>query len=347
VQKLAAAQTCGSDSSCHAAAFRWDAADIATIERVLRDLVQRNAALKAFVDQQLRPTGLFARHGEEAAPGLLAAAWRDAAAGINRIIDVYALGMAPLYPAIDSVSYDPASDAYRRLIALMVSVIQDRQDDSTLFHELSLGFARRLLDANRRDEAARFEPLHLGENAAAYRRVGGIDWSRYAYSAILVPGAGPDRPDVALDPYAKMRLELAVARFRAGKAPFMIVSGGFVHPNQTIYAEALEMKRSLVRDFNVPADAILIDPHARHTTTNLRNAARLVIRYGMPSDKAMLISTDASQSEYISGTVFKERCLRELGYFPGALGARLSRFDLEFTPSAISLHADARDPLDP
>ena len=229
----------------------------------------------------------------------------------------------------------------------MVTVLHEQRDDLALFYDPALGFARRLLDANRRDEAGRFEPLHEGENAAAYRRVSTVDWSRYAYSAILVPGAGPDRPGVRLDPWAKMRLELAVARYRAGKAPFLIVSGGFMHPNQTPFNEAFEMKQSLIKDFGVPADAILIDPHARHTTTNLRNAARLYYRYGMPSDKAMLITNDASQSAYVSGTVFRDRCLRELGYQPGVVGQRLSRFDVEFRPGIESLHADARDPLDP
>ena len=61
----------------------------------------------------------------------------------------------------------------------------------------------------------------------------------------------------------------------------------------------------------------------------------------------MLITSDASQSAYISGTVFRERCLKELGYLPGVIGNRLSKFDLEFTPGVESLHADARDPLDP
>ena len=37
----------------------------------------------------------------------------------------------------------------------------------------------------------------------------------------------------------------------------------------------------------------------------------------------------------------------DLGYQPGALGKRLSRFELEFTPSVQALHADARDPLVP
>ena len=289
----------------------------------------------------LRPSGLFKRYDSEDAAGILAAAWRDAATALNRIIDVYALGTPPLYAPIDSVSYDPQSDAYRRMIDVMVAVMDDQRSELTMFYDSSLGFARRLLVANRRDEAARFEPLHTGENAAAFGKIRSTEWSRYPYAAILVPGAGPDRPEIALDPGAKLRLELAVARFRAGKAPFIIVSGGYVHPNQTPFNEAFEMKKALIADFAVPAEAILIDPHARHTTTNLRNAARLSFRYGMPENAPMLITSDQSQSAYITGTVFRDRCLKELGYLPGTIGKRLSRFDVEFVPGIDSLHADA------
>ena len=50
---------------------------------------------------------------------------------MNRIIDVYALGVPPLYKAIDSVSYDPASDRYRRMIDLIMSVMHERRDELT------------------------------------------------------------------------------------------------------------------------------------------------------------------------------------------------------------------------
>lgn len=342
-----AATSCGPAPACHAGAFTWSAPEIEEIARALTALASSDEVVRTFVEKELDASGLFRARGREAAPGRLAAAWRDAATALNRIIDVYALGTPPLYPKIDSVSYDVRSEGYRRLVETMVGVIDERRDEWTLFYEPTLAFARRLLDANRRDEAGRFEPLHEGENAAAYRRIGQVDWARYPYSAILVPGAGPDRPEVALSPAARLRLELAVVRYRAGGAPFILVSGGHVHPNQTPFNEALEMKRSLVANFGVPPDAVLIDPHARHTTTNLRNAARIVYRYGMPADKAMLITTDAAQSAYISGQVFRDRCTRELGYQPGVVGRRLSIFDLEFRPGVESLHADAKDPLDP
>ncbi len=343
----AAAGSCRSDTGCLVTALSVSAADIQTAERALVDLVERDAEVRAFVARDLRPSGMFQAHAADVDAALIAAAWRDAAAGLNRIIDVYARGTAPRYPAIDAVSHDPASDSYRRLLAIMAAVLHEQRDRLTTFYAPALGFARRLLDANRRDEAGRFEPLHTGENAAALRRVASVRWADHPYTAILVPGAGAERPDIALSPWAKLRLELAVARFQAGRAPFIIVSGGNVHPNQTPFNEALEMKRVLVRDFGVPADAVIIEPHARHTTTNLRNAARLAIRYGLPPDAPMLITTDDGQSAYISGTEFHDRCLREIGHLPGALGRRLSAFDQEFTPSPRALHADASDPLDP
>lgn len=348
MQALAkAATSCGTDTTCIATAFAWTAADITSAERALVALAAGDEDVRALIARDLRPSGMLQAYaaGDDAA--LIAGAWRETAAGLNRIVETYAQGKAPRYPKIDAVSYDPASESYRRLVGIMATVLHEQRDELTTFYAPTLAFARRLLDANRRDEAGRFEPMHDGENAAAVRRAGTTRWADFPYTAIVVPGAGPDRDDVALDPWAKMRLELAVTRYRKGQAPFILVSGGYVHPNQTPFNEALEMKRSLVRDFGVPPEAVIIDPHARHTTTNLRNAARLVLRYGFPPAQPLLVTSDAGQSAYISSKEFHDRCLNEMGHLPGTLGRRLSAFDQEFTPSVRALHADPTDPLDP
>src|SRR5262249_42281975 len=143
-------------------------------------------------------------------------------------------------------------------------------------------FAVELMLLNQRDEAGRYEPMEAGENAGAFSRMRSVEWKRYPYSVIVVPGAGGDRPGIRLSPGGKLRDEIASKRFRDGKAPFVLVSGGHVHPQRTEYAEAIEMKRDLVTRLGVPANAVIVDPHARHTTTNMRNAARLMYRYGMP-----------------------------------------------------------------
>jgi hypothetical protein len=163
----------------------------------------------------------------------------------------------------------------------------------------------------------------------------------------VVPGAGGDRPDVPLSAWGRLRVAVAANRYHEGKAPFVLVSGGFVHPNQTPYCEALEMKRALMRDYAVPENAILIDPHARHTTTNLRNAARILYRYGFPFERKGLITTDLYQSRYIEAPAFNERCRKEMGHVPHRIVGRISSMDLEFLPQLDALHADFSDLLDP
>ncbi len=55
------------------------------------------------------------------------------------------------------------------------------------------------------------------------------------------------------------------------------------------------MKKFLTSRFGIPPQAIIIDPHARHTTTNIRNADRLIIRYGIPLTKPSVFITTQSQ----------------------------------------------------
>jgi uncharacterized SAM-binding protein YcdF (DUF218 family) len=98
-----------------------------------------------------------------------------------------------------------------------------------------------------------------------------------------------------------VRVEVAARRYKDGQAPLILVSGGYVHPNQTADCEALEMKKSLIDDYGVPADSIIVEPRARHATTNLRNAARHMYRYGIPFEAKVLITTHRFHSEYIAG----------------------------------------------
>src|SRR5262249_29624679 len=142
-------------------------------------------------------------------------------------------------------------------------------------------------------------------------------------------------------------IRLAVRRYREHRAPLIIVSGGLVHPNQPSFAEAIEMKKVLVSDYAIPADDIIVEPHARHTTTNIRNAVRLMWRYSIPFDKPGLITTDIYHSKTIGSDDFKKRLDREIGYQPHELGRRISDFDLEFLPRLDALQMDSTELLDP
>jgi hypothetical protein len=342
-----ASSTCAADLDCNAGAFRWSDAEIEESARALAALYQKSPAVRTLADGPLRASGMYIRQENLDGADLLKQAWSECLRGIDHVIDVYAFGKPPRYPAIDSITYDPKSDAWHRVVQNLVAVIQEDRATLDLAFSPSLRFALEVMLLNHRDEAGRFEPMEAGENAAAFRRAKSVAWSRYPYTAIVVPGAGGDRPGIRLSPMGKLRDEIAAHRYREGKAPFVLVSGGFVHPSQTEFSEAIEMKRDLVTRFGIPEEAILVDPHARHTTTNLRNAARLLYRYGIPFDGKALVSTDPAQSQYIENPLFAKRCLEELGYQPVRLLVRVSPFDLEFQPLKESLHSDPRDPLDP
>jgi hypothetical protein len=342
-----ASKTCALDLACYAAAFEWSDAQASEAGHALGELYRSSPAVRSLADGELRQSGMYVRYAKLTGDAFLERAWTESVHGINRMIDVYELGKAPRYPAIDSITYDVKGDAFRQVIRNLAAVMEEDRASMKFFFSPALRFALEAMWLNHRDEAGRYEPMESGENAAAFAQAKRTDWSRYPYSAIVAPGAGNDRPGVRLSASGKLRDEIVAKRFREGKAPFVIVSGGHVHPSQTEYAEAIEMKRDLMTRFGIPASAIIVDPHARHTTTNMRNAARLMYRYGFPFEMKALVSTDPSQSAYIEGKTFEQRCLDELGYVPYRLHGRTSLFDLEFVPLVESLQADPLDPLDP
>jgi hypothetical protein len=326
----------------------WTPEQSQMVEARLRELYRSNGGVKKLVAGPLRQSGVLQRHAALPDEDLLATAWREAAEAMNRLISVYGDGAAPRYPAIDGPLYaDLKAPAYQRLQQLAAQVAAEEAAQGEAFFAPSLRYALLLLEINLRNEAGRYEPLERGENRAALERAARLDWRRYRYTAIVVPGAGSDRPGVALSPFGRLRLRLAVQRYRAGHAPFVLVSGGHVHPDRTPFNEAMEMKKALVETFGIPAEAILVDPHARHTTTNLRNAARQIFRYGMPFDRPALITTDPGQSRYIEDPGFAVRCRTELRYLPFRSLKRTSEFDLEFLPALEVLTQDGTDPLDP
>jgi hypothetical protein len=99
--------------------------------------------------------------------------------------------------------------------------------------------------------------------------------------------------------------------------------------------------------YGIPADRIVVEPYARHTTTNLRNATRRLIALGAPLDRDTLVVTNPAHSRSMEGADFVARNQRELGYQPGTISRRLSANEVTFRPSRLSLRVDPGDPLDP
>jgi hypothetical protein len=327
-------------------AGRWSDVQIEQAGQQLCKALGKDPAVRDDLVRRLRQSGVFVRESNLSDDALIAHAWSAEAAGMNHVLDVYCDGKPPAYPKIDSMSADPRSPEWAAA-ATGSAEKAAAEKSGDLFFEAPLRLATAVLEANHRDEAGRFEPMADGENQAAIKQAGSTDWGKFEYSCILVPGLGPEAADEPLSPGGRARAELAAERFKAGKAPFILVSGGNVHPNQTRYNEAVEMRRELVGRLGIPADAVLIDPHARHTTTNFRDAARLIYRYGMPTDKPMLVTSDAAQIGSIASKAFAVRCVRELGYEPAKIGRRVSLKEVEARPNMESLEEDPMAPLDP
>lgn len=338
---------CAPSPQCLADAWVWTDADIAAVEARLRLLTRDRRLDAALVSGQMRPSGRFARHEAMADADLVAIAWGEAAAAVNRVIAVYAKGTAPRYPKIDAIIFDTAKPEYADVLnAHGVATAALRHDDN-LFFDPSLRYAVGLLQMNERTEAGAYRPLLGGENAVAVRAVTGTDWQARPFTALLVFGHGPEDAQSRTGVMGHIRMRIAADMFARGLAPFIIVSGGNVHPNRTPFNEAIEMKRLLVTEHGIPADRILIEPHARHTTTNLRNCARLLLAAGFPVDRPALVVSDHRTIQYIGGDELARRNLREMGVQPGRLAPGPDRFSLRFTPAPIAFHVEAADPLDP
>ena len=186
------------------------------------------------------------------------------------------------------------------------------------------------------------------ENAAGMATVGQYAAKHVTgYDLIVVPGFTPldaTEPTSTVHPTAAARLDDAIAAYRHGLAPVILVTGGNVHPDGTPFNEAMLMKRYLVSQ-KVPAGAIIVEPCARHSHTNLRNAGRFMLSYGLLT---ALVVTSRDQAFYFANpkmSGFDERCAVDLGYLVGTFQPQ-PEGRVAFRPSD-RVRMRGVDPLDP
>jgi hypothetical protein len=291
--------------------------------------------------------GMAAADGVSSAARERNEAIRRELAGLNAILDVYGKGAIARYPQIDGPIGKQGSKRLAADVAVAALISEVGRDEAISALDPSIGLALALLDVNDRLDAIAFEPIDGGLNADAFRHVRTLDWSGYPYTAIIVLGARPEDLLTPLSARGKLHVKVAAQRYFEGQAPFIILSGGAVHPRGTRHVEAVEMRRALIERYQVPAHAIVIEPYARHTTTNLRNAARLLMAMKAPMDRHALVLSDPGHIDYVESAEFAARNQNELGYQPGKVGRRTSPFDLTFLPSPDASRVDPLDPLDP
>ncbi len=333
-----------SNMACYAAALRLRQEEVQlTGNRLVAHYMKGNDMEKVL--QAIKAAGYYNKDTALADTALLRFAWEQTAAGMNYIFDTYVAGKSPRYPTIDSISFNVNDPAFRSAVEKMLDRQLKKRAVSRSFYTLPVDLAMDVMLFNGRDEAARYEPLTAGQNAGAYAAIAHTAWEKYPYTALLVPGFGPDSPGVHIDHRSIARCKMAAERFNRKMAPFIIVSGGHVYPHRTPYSEAVEMKKYLVQELHIPEAVIIIEPHARHTTTNMRNAGRLMYRFNMPLDKPALVVTDTAQIQMIAN--LDKRCIRELGIVPYRDVKILNQEEASFYPVAHCFYINVLDVLDP
>lgn len=339
-------ENCEENALCYSESLPFSPGEIEEVAKRLYELTQSKPALRGLVAEHLIPSGRYQLQEASLPEAWLAEAWKHDAETVNHIIAVYAQGKKPNYPNIDSLGMKVPSSGYLANIQALNELVHANSTHEKIFFAIPLAYAMDALAMARMERAGDFEPMEYTVNREAYQRVKHLKWEDYPYPLILIPGAGTDNYLDSISPGGVLRCRLALKAFQDRLAPFILVSGGNVHPYKVRYNEAMEMKRYLL-GLGVPESAILVDPHARHTTTNMRNTARIMFRYGFPMDRPSITVTTPAQSKYIYSDTMQKRCLRELGYAPYRNGKRLSATTAEFYPLITALQIDSDEPLDP
>lgn len=301
--------------------------------------------------KELREEGQYCIYNELPDVDFIRAAWEQDAGGINYILKVYALGARPRYkidapdPNLENVPF--YKDAMAKIVRPAIRENALSQTGAQLFFSLPLNIALAYLDINNRYESSDYMPMGKGVNALSYKEARKTNWKKYPYSAILVLGSGPQVDGEAISCKGRVRCAYAAQIYKEGLAPFIIVSGGRVYPLMTRFTEAVEMKRYLMEICGIPEKAIIVDPHARHTTTNIRNAVRIMLDNGFPLDKPAIMTSTGEQLDYVQSGEFEDRCQKLMLMMPYRPGSRLDNRKLEFWPLPCASQVNPLDPLDP
>jgi hypothetical protein len=173
------------------------------------------------------------------------------------------------------------------------------------------------------------------------------------FDTLIVPGFTPRYGwRAGLHPKNAERLARAHSDLALGLASHVIVSGAAVH--------SADVEAELMCDWlverGVARDQILVEPYARNTTTNLRNAGRMMLERSWT--RALVVTSDVAadespwhpwsyreQSFYVGypwRSTFHARCLAEFGYLVGEL-AWLAPMRILYRPSPRVLDAGWRE----
>jgi len=321
--------------------FAWSDSFRTEMGNQVMDYLKKNKRLETVLSK-LSASDQYFRFESAGTDSFFLKAWKQDVDGVNYILQAYTTNKNMRYAAIDSTAYPVNGRYYKGVLKEILMQNAEQAKPSPLFNAAHTALT--LLDVNNRDEAGRHQPL-AKENQETRNALKKIKQS-FPYSAILVLGEGPEN-DFPISANSKLRCQRAAELFHQQKAPVIIISGGYVHPAHTPYAEAVVLKEYMVTELGIPANRILIEPHARHTTTNLRNATRLIYAYGLNDQLPVLCTSGSAHIDYLVSDRYTTASIKTMGYIPARDLKRLTPFEAAFYPIKESLHHDPSDPLDP
>lgn len=314
---------------------------IAAGKRISALWAENNAFDKVAINH-LSPSGCYISNKSSTVPSFLEGVWATDAQALNTINMIFGDGSQAAHCDDDkrTATDEQVIDALKKVESIV--------NAQSPFFQLALESAKAVLKVNGRDEeSVNFEPMNNDCNKAAFEAAKEMAWGNYEYSVIMVPGMGPDDYNTPLHPLGQKRCDIGYELWKQGLAPFIMVSGGRIHPSKTTYCEANEMKKYLIKK-GVPEKAIIMEPHARHTPTNVRNMVRVMFRMGLPMDMGGIISCTADViSNTFQSQAFLNRCQNEYGFLPVSFGKTVNSQAITFYPKTDCLNVYSKDPLDP
>ncbi|MGN0191306.1 MAG: YdcF family protein [Candidatus Cryptobacteroides sp.] len=320
-------------------ALRFTAAEISQIGDYFESLWEAGNSWDRLVTGHLVPSGCYYYTNASSAQRMLRAAWAHDAQIVNMIVDIYGTGTR------DAHCTDDRRTATEGQLAEALATVQAKTSASGFFTDIAVEGMYYILKAHEREqEPTLFEPHKLGCNLAACQALSSTDFSKYDYSAIIVLGGSDETTNFVQQ--AQERCDYAYTKWKAKKAPFIIVTGGRIHPFKTKDNEAETMKNYLMNK-GIPESVIIMEPQARHTPTNFRNVSRVLWRYGFPFEKEALMVMQSYIMDDMEAEAFRQRCYNEFGFMPITFGPRLDTYSKKLFPSKNSLTLGSIDPLDP
>jgi hypothetical protein len=196
-------------------------------------------------------------------------------AGLNGIIHVYGQGQPPASPAIDGPDPKATLSNQDTISAALERVDLLKQQAPAADRGLLLALT--LLDGADRLDAIRFGPLARTENAAAFALARRMNWARYRYTALIVPGIGPEDMVTPLSASGKANVDLAAARYRAGwplHHPERSLGPSARHTARRGHRNAAGADRALWHSRQCPGDRSLCAAHHHQSAQCLAPADR-------------------------------------------------------------------------